>query len=136
MTPTPDIVMRERSGCNQPLQLGPAVKLLERGDRAVPRRGGYPEAGIGTPARTMEGGHVRALGQPDGLAAGLGQEPHPHHHVIAAGAQRMGRAHAIQRQVQEEAIEIGVVDSTVAQNDRDMGVDPICRSTFLNRDGH
>ena len=136
VTPTPRVPVGERGGRDQPLKLGPAVELLERGDRAVPRGGGYPEAGIGAPARTMENGHVRALGQPDGLTTGLGEEPHPDHHVIAVGTQRMGRAHAVQRQIQQEAIEIGVVKSAVAQNDRDVGVESVCRSTFLDRDNH
>jgi hypothetical protein len=84
----------------------------------------------------MEGGDVCAFSRPNGLAAGLGQEPDPDHHVISVGAQRMGRAYAIQWQIQKKAIEIGVVKRAVTQNDRDVSVEPVGIPTFLNRDGH
>jgi hypothetical protein len=72
MTPLPDIAVCERGASDQPLQRGPAVKLLERGDRAIPRNGGYPEVGIGAPARTMESGDIRMIGRPDSFATYLG----------------------------------------------------------------
>ena len=46
----------------------------------------------------------------------------------------MGRAHAVQRQVKEEAVEVGVVRDAVAENDRNVAVETFRRSTLLDGD--
>ena len=103
--------MSERTGPDQAFQLRPSVKLLERSDTAVPGCGGYPCTRFRAPACTMERIDIRAHGGPDRLAASGVQKPDPHRDVIAVGAQRVGRAHAVQRQIKEEAVEVGVVTS-------------------------
>ena len=126
--------MSERTGPDQAFQLRPSVKLLERSDAAVPGCGGDARTGILAPACTMERIDIRARGGPDRLAASGVQKPDPHRDVIAVGAQRVGRAHAVQRQVKEEAVEVGVVGNAVAENDRNVAVETFRRSTLLDGD--
>src|SRR5208283_4630451 len=46
----------------------------------------------------------------------------------------MGRANAVERQVKEEAVEVGVVGDAVAENGRNVAVETFRRSTLLDRD--
>jgi hypothetical protein len=47
----------------------------------------------------------------------------------------MARAHAVQRQVQEEAIEIGIVGNAAAQYDRHIAIQTVRCPAFPNRNG-
>ena len=126
--------MGERAGSDQAFQLRPSVKLLERSDATVPGRGGDARTSIRAPPRTMERIDIHPRGGPDRLAAGGVQKSDPHRDVIAVGAQRVGRANAVERQVKEETVEGGVVRDAVAENDRNVAVETFRRSALLDRD--
>src|SRR5208282_95232 len=130
----PDLAMGERDGPDQAFQLRPSVKLLERSDATVPGRGGDARTSIRAPPRTMERIDIHPRGGPDRLAAGGVQKSDPHRDVIAVGAQRVGRANAVERQVKEETVEGGVVRDAVAENDRNVAVETFRRSALLDRD--
>jgi hypothetical protein len=82
----------------------------------------------------MERIDIPARSGPDRLAAGGVQKADPHHDVIAVGSQRVGRAHAVQRQIKEEAVEVRVIRNAVAENDRNVAVETFRRSTLLDGD--
>src|SRR5271165_6677709 len=82
----------------------------------------------------MERIDIHLRGGPDCLAAGGVQKSNPHCDVIAVGAQRVGRANAVERQVKEETVEGGVVRDAVAENDRNVAVETYRRSALLDRD--
>src|SRR3546814_7462556 len=50
---SPDLTMRKRCTLDQPLPFGPSIKLVERGNRPVPRRCRNPELSIAAPPGTM-----------------------------------------------------------------------------------
>jgi hypothetical protein len=62
------------------------------------------------------------------------QKSDPHRDVIAVGAQRVGRANAVERQVKEETVEGGVLRDAVAEDDRNVAVETFRRSALLDRD--
>lgn len=132
VTLPPDVAMSERAGRDKTLRLRPPIELLQRGNAAIPGCGGDARAGVLAPPRAMEGVDIRARGGPYRLAACRLQESDPHRDVIAVRTQRMRRAHAIQRQVEEETVEIGIIGDAVAQDDRDVVVPTICCSAFLD----
>src|SRR5271166_5109331 len=130
----PHLAMGERAGPDQAFQLRPSVKLLERSDATVPGRGGDTRTSIFAPPCTMKRIDIHARSRPDRLAAGGVQKSNPHCDVIAVGAQRVGRANAVERQVKEETVEGGVVRDAVAENDRNVAVETFRRSALLDRD--
>ena len=67
---SPDLTMRKRCTLDQPLPFGPSIKLVERGNRPVPRRCRNPELSIAAPPGTMIGTDIIGIGLPDRLAAG------------------------------------------------------------------
>ena len=116
MAAPPDGAMGEGNGSDEAFAHGPGVELGERGDRAVPGRGRDAEAGVLAPAGAVKGIDVGALGLPDVLAARIGEKAQPDDDIVAAGAQRVTRARAAERQVEEETVEIGIVERAVAQD--------------------
>src|SRR3546814_15964530 len=67
---SPDLTMRKRCTLDQPLPFGPSIKLVERGNRPVPRRCRNPELSIAAPPGTMIGTDIIGIGLPDRHAAG------------------------------------------------------------------
>src|SRR3546814_7723613 len=62
---SPDLTMRKRCTLVQPLPFVPTIKLVERGNRPVPRRCRHPELSIAAPPGTMIGTDIIGLGLPD-----------------------------------------------------------------------
>lgn len=62
----------------------------------------------------MIGVDVVTRGLPDGLAPRLIEEAHPDKQIVGIAAQAVLRAHAIKRQVGQEAVEVSIVGATVA----------------------
>jgi hypothetical protein len=60
-------------------------------------------------ASAVEGRNIGQISIPDGFALRLFEEPRPNHDVVAVSAQRMWRTQAIERQIEEKTIEIGIV---------------------------
>ncbi len=81
----------------------------------------------------MEILHVAPIGFPDCFVAGISKETQPNGDVIAVGAQGMSRAHSIKGQIEEEAIDIGVVERTASQDPRHMGIEAIRNPPLLDR---
>ena len=60
--------------------------------------------------------HILARRLPHGLASRLVEEADPDQQVIGVAAQAVLRAHAIEGQVSEEAVEMRVVGSAIAKD--------------------
>ena len=45
----------------------------------------------------------------------------------------MRRAYAVQRQIQEETIDVGVIDNAITQDDGNVAIQALCGSTLLHR---
>src|SRR5271165_6922219 len=113
---------------------GALIGIVPRSNATVPGRGGDTRTSIFAPPCTMKRIDIHARSRPDRLAAGGVQKSNPHCDVIAVGAQRVGRANAVERQVKEETVEGGVVRDAVAENDRNVAVETFRRSALLDRD--
>ena len=105
----------ERRVGDQPLLLAPTVKAIEAGDGAVPACRRYPVIGIVAASLTMIGVDIVAGRSPHGLAAGI-EKAKPDYDIIGIGAKRVPRADARQRQVEKEAIQIGIIERVAAQD--------------------
>ena len=92
--------MSDRACCNPSLNLCPSIKLLECGNRPIPRCGRDASTDILAMASPMKRGDVTTLRFPDTVAARLLKKANPDHNVVAIGAKRMPRLQAVQRQVQ------------------------------------
>nr|QEG98065.1 hypothetical protein AgrTiT37_00102 [Agrobacterium tumefaciens] len=82
----------------------------------------------------MEGFDISAGGFPDRLVTNLGEEAQPNHDVIAVGAQRMTGTNSVERQVEKEAINVGVIQFTPSQNTRHIGIEPVGGPPLFERD--
>lgn len=61
----------------------------------------------------MEDYDISAGSSPHGLVANFREEAQPNHDVVAVGAKRVTGADPVERQVEKEAINVGVVQFTV-----------------------
>jgi hypothetical protein len=132
--PPPDVAIGERALPNEALLDCPSVELVERGNGAVP--GGSRDAvgGLVMPARTMIGIDVLARGLPHRLGARLVEEAHPDEQIVSIAAQAMLGAHAVERQVGEEAVKMWIVGRAVAHDTRGLGLAaPALRCSPLRR---
>jgi hypothetical protein len=77
---------------------------------------------------------IIGIGLPDSLATGRARKANPDQNIIAMRAQRVARTRAVQRQIEEVAIEVRIIDRLLAQDHRDVGVQAIRRAAFLNDD--
>jgi len=82
----------------------------------------------------MIGTDIIGIGLPDRLAARGGEEANPDQNIIAVSAQRMARTRPVQRQIEEVAVEVWIVDLSTLQDHWDVGVQAIRRPAFLNDD--
>ena len=73
----------------------------------------------------MEGFDISARSFPDSLVADFGQEAQPNHDVVALGAKRMTGANSVERQVEKEAINVGVAKFTASHNTWHIGIEAI-----------
>jgi hypothetical protein len=121
----------ERRVGDQPLLLAPTVKAIEAGDGAVPACRRYPVIGIVAASLTMIGVDIVAGRSPHGLAAGI-EKTKPDYDIIGVGAKRVPRADARQRQVEKEAIQIGIVERVVALDQRHMRIEAPGLATLAN----
>lgn len=77
---------------------------------------------------------IIGIGLPDSLAADLGEKANPDQHIVAVRPQRMARTRPVQRQIEEVAVEVWIVDLSTLQDHRDVGVQAIRCPAFLNDD--
>ena len=131
---SPDLTMRKRCTLDQALPFGPSIKLVERGNRPVPRRCRNPELSIAAPPGTMIGTDIIGIGLPNRLATGRSEKANPDQDIIAMGAQRVSRTRTVQRQIEEVALKVEIIDRTITQDYRDVGVQAIRQPALLNYD--
>src|SRR3546814_19709975 len=112
--------MRKRCTLDQPLPFGPSIKLVERGNRPVPRRCRNPELSIAAPPGTMIGTDIIGIGLPDRLAAGRSEKANPDQKIITMGAQRVTRTRTVQRHNEEVALKGETIERTITQHSRDV----------------
>ena len=105
----------ERRVGDQPLLLAPAVEAIEAGDSPVPACRRDPVIGLVAASLTMIGIDIVAGRSPHGLAAGI-EKAEPDRNIIGVGAKRVPRADPRQRQVEKEAIQIGIIERVAAQD--------------------
>lgn len=122
MRRSPHGAAAERRVGDQPVLLTPSVKAIETGDGAVPACGRYPVIGLVAASLTMIGVDIVAGRSPHGLAAGI-EKAKPDNDIIGIGAKRVPRADARQRQVEKEAIQIGIIERVAAQDQRHMRIE-------------
>ena len=121
----------ERRIGDPPLLLAPAVEAIEAGDGAVPACRRYPVIGIVAASLTMIGVDIVAGRSPHGLAAGI-EKAKPDYDIIGIGAKRVPRSNTRQRQVEKEAIQIGIIERIVPQDQRHMRIEALGLAALAN----
>src|SRR3546814_1558216 len=110
---SPYCAAAERRVGDQPLLLAPAIEAIEAGDGSVPACRRYPVPSLIAASRPMIAVDIVAGRPPYRLATGV-EKAKPHHDIIGVGAKRMTRADPRQRQIEKEAIQIGIIERIAA----------------------
>src|SRR3546814_7469360 len=79
----------------------------------------------------MIGIDIVAGRSPHGLAAGI-EKAEPDRNIIGVGAKRVPRADPRQRQVEKEAIQIGIIERVTAQDQRHMRIETLGLAALAN----
>src|SRR3546814_13952313 len=98
---------------------------------AVPACRWDPVIGLIAAALTVIGVYSAAGRGPHGLAAGI-EKAKPDYDIIGIGAKRVPRADARQRQVEKEAIQIGIIERIVPQDQRHMRIEALGLAALAN----
>src|SRR3546814_7892943 len=91
----------------------------------------YPVPSLIAASRPMIAVDIVAGRPPYRLATGV-EKAKPHHDIIGVGAKRMTRADPRQRQIEKEAIQIGIIERIAALDQRHMRIEALGLAALAN----